>query len=43
MEQATTVFLAGVLGVFLGMALIFIAIKVTARIAAYFESDEEPS
>lgn len=43
MEQATTIFLVGILGVFAGMALIFLAIKITARVADYFQPEKESS
>lgn len=43
MEQATTVFVAGVLGVFVGMTLIYASIIITSKVADYFEPDEEIS
>ncbi len=40
-EQATTVFLAGIFGVFVGMTLIYIAIRITSLIVDYIGTDKE--
>ncbi len=41
MELATTIFLAGILGVFLGMGLIYISIRVTSLITGRFAGKKE--
>jgi hypothetical protein len=44
-EQAMTIFVAGILGVFLGMTLIYLAIVLTSRIVDRLvtASEKEPS
>ena len=41
MEQATTVFVAGIFGVFAGMALIYLSIRITAFLVDRFGAKEE--
>jgi hypothetical protein len=41
MELATTIFLAGILGVFLGMGLIYISIRFTSLITDQFAAKKE--
>lgn len=43
MEQATTVFAAGVLGVFVGMAVLYAAIVIVSKVADYLDTEKEPS